>query len=43
MKVSVPAPPRPVTAMERVLRDTVARCADGRRADCPLIEALYRE
>src|SRR4029077_17788736 len=30
-------------AMERVLRDTVARCADGRRADCPLIEALYRE
>ena len=30
-------------AMERVLRDTVARCADGRRADCPLIEALYLE
>ena len=30
-------------AMERVLRETVARCADGRRADCPLIEALYRE
>src|SRR5260370_3963137 len=30
-------------AMERVLRDTVARCADGRRADCPLTEALYRE
>jgi len=30
-------------AMERVLRDTVARCADGRRADCALIEALYRE
>jgi MerR family transcriptional regulator, mercuric resistance operon regulatory protein len=29
--------------MERVLRDTVARCADGRRADCPLIEALHRE
>ncbi len=28
-------------AMERVLRD--ARCADGRRADCPLIEALYLE
>lgn len=30
-------------AMERALRDTVARCADGRRADCPLIETLYRE
>ncbi len=30
-------------AMERVLRQTVARCADGRRTDCPLIEALYRE
>jgi len=30
-------------AMERVLRETVARCADGRRTDCPLIEALYRE
>ena len=30
-------------AMERVLRETVARRADGRRADCPLIEALYRE
>ncbi len=30
-------------AMERVLRDTVARCADGRRANCALIEALYRE
>ncbi len=30
-------------AMERVLRDTVARCADGQRADCPLIEALYLE
>ena len=30
-------------AMARVLRETVARCADGRRADCPLIEALYRE
>jgi MerR family mercuric resistance operon transcriptional regulator len=29
-------------AMERVLRETLARCADGRRADCPLIEALYR-
>ena len=25
-------------AMERVLRETVARCANGRRADCPLIE-----
>jgi MerR family transcriptional regulator, mercuric resistance operon regulatory protein len=30
-------------AMERVLRETVAGCADGRSADCPLIEALYRE
>ena len=30
-------------AMERVLRETVARCADGRRTDCPLIEALYGE
>ncbi len=30
-------------AMERVLRETVAQCANGRRADCPLIEALYRE
>jgi MerR family mercuric resistance operon transcriptional regulator len=29
--------------MERVLRETVARCADGRRTDCPLIEALYGE
>ncbi len=30
-------------AMEHVLRETVAKCADGRRPDCPLIEALYRE
>ncbi len=30
-------------AMERVLRETVARCAEGRRADWALIEALYRE
>src|SRR5258707_15691246 len=30
-------------AMERVLRETVARCADGRRANCALIEALYGE
>ena len=28
--------------MERVLKATVARCAAGRRADCPLIEALYQ-
>lgn len=28
--------------MERVLKATVARCRTGRRADCPLIEALYR-
>src|SRR5260370_15362363 len=27
-------------AIQPVLRDTVARCADGRRADCPLIAAL---
>ena len=30
-------------AMERVLRDTVARCATGKGSDCPLIEALYQE
>jgi MerR family mercuric resistance operon transcriptional regulator len=29
--------------MESVLKATVARCAGGRRADCPVIEALYRE
>lgn len=28
--------------MERVLTETVARCASGRGSDCPLIEALYR-
>src|SRR5215472_6123307 len=28
--------------MERVLKVTVARCAAGRRSDCPVIEALYR-
>ena len=28
--------------MERVLKATVARCAKGRRSDCPVIEALYR-
>jgi MerR family transcriptional regulator, mercuric resistance operon regulatory protein len=28
--------------MERVLKATVARCAKGRRTDCPLIEALHR-
>ena len=28
--------------MEQVLKTTVARCAKGRRADCPVIEALYR-
>lgn len=27
-------------AMERVLREMVARCADGTLPDCPLIEAL---
>jgi len=30
-------------AMERVLNETVAQCADGKRSDCPLIEALYRQ
>ena len=29
--------------MERVLTETVAKCRDGRRSDCPLIEALSRE
>ncbi len=28
--------------MERVLKATVAGCAEGRRAACPVIEALYR-
>jgi MerR family mercuric resistance operon transcriptional regulator len=30
-------------AMERVLNETVAKCANGKKSDCPLIEALYRE
>jgi len=30
-------------AMERVLRDTVARCASGTGSRCPVIDALYRE
>ena len=30
-------------AMERVLRETVVRCAGGRRTNCPLIEALYKD
>ena len=29
--------------MERVLKDVVVQCADGSRADCPLIETLFRE
>ena len=29
--------------MERVLKATVARCASGKRTNCPMIEALYRE
>src|SRR5438128_752925 len=29
--------------MERVLKTTVARCASGKRADCPVIETLYRD
>lgn len=28
--------------MEKVLKATVARCAEGTRSDCPVIEALYR-
>ena len=28
--------------MERVLKATVARCRAGRRADCPMVEALYQ-
>ena len=28
--------------MERVLKDTVARCADGSLPECPLIESLFR-
>ena len=27
-------------AMERVLKDTVAKCADGSRPQCPIIEVL---
>lgn len=30
-------------AMERVLRETVARCASGTSSHCPLIQALYRD
>ncbi|MGH7409985.1 MAG: MerR family transcriptional regulator [Candidatus Methylomirabilis sp.] len=30
-------------AMERVLMATVAKCRDGRRSDCAVIEALSRE
>jgi MerR family transcriptional regulator, mercuric resistance operon regulatory protein len=30
-------------AMELVLEETVARCADGRSARCPLIDAFYRD
>ena len=30
-------------AMERVLKDTVARCADGTASHCPVIDALYRD
>lgn len=30
-------------AMERVLREAVARCGDGKRPDCPLIDSLYRD
>lgn len=30
-------------AMERVLKETVARCANGSGSHCPLIDALYRD
>lgn len=30
-------------AMERVLRETVARCAKGAGSHCPMIETLYRD
>lgn len=30
-------------AMERILEDAVARCANGRGARCPLIDAFYRD
>ena len=30
-------------AMERVLKDTVAKCAAGTRSRCPVIDALYRD
>jgi MerR family mercuric resistance operon transcriptional regulator len=29
--------------MERHLKETIARCAEGTGSHCPLIEALYRE
>jgi MerR family mercuric resistance operon transcriptional regulator len=29
--------------MERVLKGTIARCADGSQPKCPLIEALFRQ
>ena len=29
--------------MERALKDVIAQCGDGTRADCPLIETLFRE
>jgi len=28
--------------MERVLRETVARCGSGKGSHCPLIETLYQ-
>ena len=30
-------------AMERVLKETVARCAEGAGSHCPVIDALYRD
>jgi MerR family mercuric resistance operon transcriptional regulator len=33
---------RDLRAMERVLKDMIARCADGTLPHCPLIEALFR-
>ena len=33
---------RDLRAMERVMKDMIAQCADGTLPDCPLIEALFR-
>ncbi len=38
----VQAKTKGLRAMERVLKDMIAQCADGTLPDCPLIEALFR-